>query len=135
MAAELKVPADLAYISVVLAFVREMADLAELDEKARGKIELAVEEAASNVVRHAYVEDEGATYRVTCRPLVHGLEVRIRHHGLPYEAEKDPGFTPIESPDDDVEGLGTFLIRAMVDELEYINGGEHESEVRLIKYR
>ena len=73
----------------------------------RDDLRLAVTEACTNVVRHAYADDEG-TIDVVVRPNGEALEVIVSDHGR--------GLGP--SPDTAGPGLGLPLIAALTDTLE-----------------
>ncbi|MCY4187601.1 MAG: ATP-binding protein [Bryobacterales bacterium] len=77
---------------------------------------LAVNEAVANVMRHGYAGDTEQPIWITCRLAGPVIEVRICDHGI--EAE----FLAQQPPPPDelrVGGRGVFMIRALMDEIEY----------------
>lgn len=98
-------------------------------------IELGVEEAAANVVRHAFAQDELGSFDIICVPTALGLEVRISDQGLPFDPNLLPDFDP-ESPllEYPAGGLGTFLMRQAFDVVTFRNLGRSGKETCLIKY-
>ena len=63
-ASRLIIPNDLAYLSTAISFVRENAAIIGFDDKATQDIELAAEEAVSNVIQHAFSPGEKAEFSV-----------------------------------------------------------------------
>ncbi len=106
---------DLTELGRVRAFVRERAVAAGFGPPALGEIELAVTEAVSNVIRHAY---GGRTTEEVV------VEVAVDHAGLLIEIV-DRGETPDDMPDADPDfddpaagGYGLYLIRTVMDEVQ-----------------
>lgn len=116
------------------ALARRFAAGLGFDERELGQIELGVEEAVSNVVRHAFAPDELNHFDVVLRPCALGLEVLIRDQGRPFDPSSVPAFDP-EAEDPMTGGLGMHLIRSAFDEVEYRNLGQGGKETRLLKYR
>ena len=115
----LRIPAKLEGMDVVLAFVSFLLDAHGCVPKARTKIRMAVEELYVNVSLYAYPEADGW---VEIRGGVEdGVAVfRLIDGGTP--------FNPLAKPDPDVllsgearniGGLGIFMVKNMLDELEY----------------
>ena len=89
---------------------------------------LAVNEAVSNVIRHAYEGDTTRPIRIACRREGEMIEVRICDHGI--EAE----FLSRELPPPDelrAGGRGLYMIRTLMDEIEYRRkGGQNRMYLR-----
>jgi serine/threonine-protein kinase RsbW len=98
-------PENVAVIRHVLgAFAEALRLPAELVEDMR----LAITEACTNVVRHAYPEDEIGTIDVLIRPTGDRLELIVSDHGS--------GMGP--SSDLSGPGLGLPMIAALADHVE-----------------
>ena len=96
----------------------------ELDE-----LVLAVNEAASNVMRHAYEGRDDRPVHVAGETDSKKVTVTIRHQGRPFTPPLKPPFRgPAEG------GMGLHIIRQCVDEV--VHGVEPDGEccVRLVKY-
>jgi anti-sigma regulatory factor (Ser/Thr protein kinase) len=105
-------------------FVKENARRAGLDEVQVNRIVLVVEEAALNIIHHAYA-GEGGELEFCCAPLQGGLEIRLVDAG--------PPFNPLQAPALEVDtniashrigGMGIHLIRGLSDALDYRREGE-----------
>jgi serine/threonine-protein kinase RsbW len=102
----LTLPARPENVAVVRHVLGALAEALRLPDDVVDDMRLAVTEACTNVVRHAYV-DEG-TIDVVVRPRGDALEVVVSDTGR--------GIGP--SPDTDGPGLGLPLIAALTDSLE-----------------
>jgi serine/threonine-protein kinase RsbW len=94
------------------------------------RLELAIEEWATNVCRHAY-HGEGGTLSVAVRRDGEALVVELSDEGSPFDptaaAEPDVSLPLAERMPG---GLGLLLMRRMVDELRYRRDG-HRNVVTL----
>ncbi|WP_028571815.1 ATP-binding protein [Desulfonatronum lacustre] len=133
---KLTAPCDMAALPLVLAYVREAAVLVGFAGDDISRIELAVEEAVSNVVQHAFLEDdEPGAFDIVCEQVTLGLRIIIREKGIPF----DPGKAPVFEQGDDLEqvsarGMGMALMRQTMDEVAFHNLGPDGKETRLVKY-
>ncbi len=99
------------------------------------KIALAVDEACTNVIKHAYSYDPKGSITVVVRGRNGSFEVAIQDRGKDF----DPGAVP--SPDMKEYlahfrrgGLGMHLMRSLMDRVEYSIQPGRRNEVRLIKF-
>ncbi|MDT8899638.1 GNAT family N-acetyltransferase [Anaeroselena agilis] len=133
--AELIVPSRQDYIAPVIAYVSELARLMGFADKERGEIELAAEEVFCNIVEHGFESGQQEHFRIIFRNDADKLTVIFREKGIPFDPK---GITPY-SPDETkanlkAKGLGTYLIRKMVDEVVFCNLGREGKEISLVKY-
>ena len=96
-----------------------------LSEEAAGDVELALVEAATNVVRHGY-GSEGGPIRIEVSQIPDGVVVRIFDWGrpIPGEALASAGLSRFDfDPSNLLEipegGMGLSLIAAVMDEVTY----------------
>lgn len=98
------------------------------------KIALAIDEACTNIIKHAYGFDPTQRIGITVRGGNGTFEIRITDQGRQ--------FNPSSVPSPDMKeylthfrrgGLGVYLMRSLMDKVEYsIHPGKNE--VRLVKY-
>ncbi|NDD31037.1 MAG: GNAT family N-acetyltransferase [Proteobacteria bacterium] len=131
----LTIPNDVALVPVVTGFVREVAAVCGFDEADRHKIALCVEEAAANVIDHAFSADEDATYAVVCTTRTTGLEIAVRDMGLPFDPERIRPYDPNASLEERGDrGLGIFLMRRLMDHVTFRNLGKNGKETVLFRF-
>jgi serine/threonine-protein kinase RsbW len=104
--------------------VRSLAEV-HLGVEGADDVELALVEAATNVVRHGY-GPEGGPIRVEALDIPHGVVVRISDWGrpIPGEALASAGlsrfdFDPTDLSEIPEGGMGLSLIAAVMDEVTY----------------
>jgi anti-sigma regulatory factor (Ser/Thr protein kinase) len=108
-----------------------MGRIAAMAEEEVEDLKLAVDEACSNVIRHAYGGDTAKRIVVQFRITRKGLEVIIEDSG----PKADPAI--IRGRDlDDVKpgGLGVHFIRRTFDRVEFDPKKQTGNRLRLIKY-
>ncbi len=99
------------------------------------KIELGVEEAVSNVIKHAFAPNEDAEFKITCERVPLGLEIIINDKGVPFDPTILPEYNPDDIKDDAPEsGLGLYLMHQFMDEVSFHNLGREGKELHLYKY-
>jgi serine/threonine-protein kinase RsbW len=113
----LSLPAHPHNIAVVRRALEAVADELALPRRVIDDMRLAVTEACTNVVRHAYDDDEresAGAMRVDLLPSERGMQVIVEDHGR--------GLGP--SPDAKGPGLGLPLIATLTSELEVSHGAD-----------
>jgi len=130
------IPVDLSYLHAVQAFVDEVARKADFSEDECTEIEVGLEEAFTNVVQHAFGPGERAEFELEVRLCPVFMELIIKDKGIPFDPKRIPSYQA-DKPDITLfrPGLGTFLIRKMMDEVSFHNLGKKGKELHLIKYR
>lgn len=113
----LEVPAKLEALGTISAFVVGQAHGAGLDEHAVWEVQLAVDEAATNIILHAYGDHdlEGKLW-ITVGQQDGMLEISLRDHGRPFDPESVPEpdlVSPLEQRK--TGGLGLYLMRKLMD--------------------
>lgn len=126
----LKIPGETSYLSRIREFVLDFAKTLGFDEEGLGDIEMSVDEAATNIIRHGYDEDpdlpdENKVIEIEITKIDNGIEIAIQDRGKPY----NPKNAPIPNLEKHFEqmkthGLGIFAMKQFMDELEhnYISG-------------
>ena len=133
--AAIQIPNDLRYLSVAINFVLQNAILRGFAEKQLDAIELAVEEAVSNVIRHAFKATEQAEFSVICEQIPLGLKIIVKDQGMPFDPMLLPEYDPkLLKKDTPIQGLGWHLMQRSMDEVIFHNLGPEGKEIHLIKY-
>ena len=135
---ELTLPSDMRVLPIARAYVRELTTLAELPSKEAQDLVLAVDEACTNVIEHAFDPGESGTFTVVGELTPAALTLAICDKGLPFDPSVAPTYTPPGEADAaavSARGLGLHLIHQTVDQVHWINHGREGKELRLVKNR
>ncbi len=118
----------------VRQFVEEHARNVGLSDEAIDRFRLAVDEACTNVIEHAYHGDESAEILVTIRAGSDRFTVIIRDWGDGFQPQnyKSPNLLDMVEQRRD-GGFGVHLMRRLMDRVEYRRRGDY-NEVKLTKY-
>jgi anti-sigma regulatory factor (Ser/Thr protein kinase) len=128
----LEIPADPAALFLVRALLRKLSETIGFVGKDADLLVLAIDEACTNVIRHAY--KERADQRIILTFNVHSeyLEILIRDFGI----AADPAtFQPRELDDVRPGGLGIHFIRSVADKLEYDAPPDGGMLLKMVKFR
>jgi serine/threonine-protein kinase RsbW len=110
----LTIPARAEYITLCRLALTGIGRLRELSDELLADLKLALTEAASNSVRHAYAGKSAGVVEISYELHPDRLVIEVTDEG--------EGFDPAEAaghPDDLTEGgLGIAIIRAIADEVE-----------------
>ncbi len=121
----ISVVADLKFLPDVLQFVHATAAKLGLSEEEAGRLELVAEEAIVNVIQHAFEPGDSATFDVIVLRRPGQVVTVIEDRGKPFE------FRKLES--EKKSALGTLLMKAFADEIQFLNLGDGRKQVELIK--
>ena len=130
----LRMKAVLENVPRAIECVTQWAEAAGFDQRALYAIQLAVDEACANVVDHAYEGIEPGDIEVQCRLEDQILTVRVRDWGSGFDlacvAEPD-----LEAPLEEriPGGLGLFLVRQVMDEVQFRCDPELGNELTMSK--
>jgi anti-sigma regulatory factor (Ser/Thr protein kinase) len=120
----LTMPARAEGVAVVRQALAGIADALDFDAAILADMKMAVSEACTNVVVHAY-EDSDGMLEVDMTGHHHGLTISVRDHG----AGIQPNLTP--SREVPALGLGLPLIAALSDSFELHGSAGQGTEVRM----
>ncbi len=126
----LTIPNDLRLLCVARNFIDAACRKRGLDETITHDIVLAVNEAASNAIRHAHRERPESQLRLECRIVPELVEIRLFDEGEPFDLAAVPQLDPGELR---VGGRGVFLMRALMDEVTCEPCRAGGNELRLAK--
>jgi anti-sigma regulatory factor (Ser/Thr protein kinase) len=131
--ATLSLYADLAELAIIREFVEQESRGLGLSERVISDLRLAVDEACTNVIRHAY-DGQGGRIEVTIQPVASGIQVQVRDwaKGFDLSAVPAPDVTaPLEERP--LGGLGLFLMRKMMDDVQFKFDATHGNTLTMIK--
>jgi len=118
-------PARFDQLDAIREFVNEATDDAGMDESGRCAVEMAVDEACSNIVEHAYEGNLSGDIECTCENDEKNITITLRDYGVPFDLNSVPNpdlISPLKKRK--IGGLGVFLIRELMDDIKYEPKGE-----------
>lgn len=133
---ELKFPSETRYLDMVHQLTKQLAVATGFEAPEAEKIALAVDEATTNVIQHAYGGEPGNLIEIHFDPEGDSLDVVILHHG------KAPDKLPV--PEFDLDrlvaarqkgGLGLTIMREMMDKVEHKKAGGGKSKCVMVRYK
>src|SRR6478735_8501730 len=110
----LRIPARAEHIALARLALSGLADIVSLSEELLADLKLALTEAVSNSVRHAYADGAGfvsIAYELTGD----ALAVEVVDDGKGFDPERPPA---LEGEELTEGGLGIAIIRTIADEFE-----------------
>ena len=133
--AELEISSDLDELGRARAFVREVCRTLPgppLEEEAVSQLELAITEAASNVMRHAYRGRPEQLIQLDAEVFADRIVLRLHHLGETFDpgAVKTPAFDGTQDG-----GFGMYIIEQSVDDVQYYRDERGRNCISLVKNR
>jgi serine/threonine-protein kinase RsbW len=131
-----KFPGRFESLPKVGEFVRKAAISAGLNDKAVYAVQLAVDEACSNIIDHAYGGEGKGEMICSVITSKDGLTVILRDRGKPFNPQN------ISAPEINVplerlkpRGVGIYLMRKMMDEVYYEYSPNGGNILTMVKHR
>ncbi len=113
-------PGKFESLEAISLYVTRAARSAGLDDSAVYQVQLAVDEACSNIIDHAYRGSGQGEIELAITDSNQALTITLRDHGQPFDprlaAEPDLS-QPIEKLEP--RGVGLYLMRKMMDEVRF----------------
>lgn len=110
---ELRIPSKPEWVAVARLAVAAIANRLPFSVEEIEDLKLAIAEACTICIQHGA---GGEMIDITCEASTSYLRVELRDHRYRLRASDAPSVRPSPMA---VEGLGIFLIQALMDELEY----------------
>lgn len=136
VSSRLSIPARLEHIEPSLDYVERLALVYGFGSGDAGQIRLALEEAITFAIKHFFVqtndENENLELRFDVSPAA--FHCTIIDQGLPFDIGAFPAYEKAVSSEQlNMDGLGIFLIRNLMDEMTLVNKGREGKEWHLLK--
>ena len=128
----LTIPAKAEYITLVRLALSGLSQTRPVDEETLGDLKLAVTEACSNSVRHAYQAGNEGEVEVVYELHADRVVVQVSDAGSGFAVPENAGEGAMSLEEG---GLGISIIRELADELELGPGaGGQGSRLRFVKF-
>jgi len=132
---ELLVKSTTDNLAIIRDFIKSAANQSGFSEDSAGKIILAVDEACTNIIKHAYKYSPEGSILIKIKFNDPKFSISITVEGSHFDPNKVP------EPDlreyykqKRVGGLGMFLIKKLMDEVNYSTLSGNKNQVILVKY-
>ena len=131
----MKIPTQSTNLKIIRDFITDIAEKAGFGDEASCDIALAVDEASTNVIKHAYRGGDDKQITVSVKYDKSKIVITISDSGK--------GFKPEAVDDLDMNaylknkkrgGLGVHLIKSTMDEVEFKSEPGTFNSVKMIKY-
>lgn len=120
----------------IAEFVTASATDAGLNDKAVYAVQMAVDEACTNIIEHAYKGEGNGQIQITCSIQADGLQITIVDQGQPFNPDQVPDFNTTASlPERKRRGMGIFFIYNLLDRVDYQFNTPQGNKLTLFKSR
>lgn len=135
---DLVIPNSTQHLATVREAVREVVANSAFPSKDVNRIILAVDEAVANIMEHAY-EEAREKDQLTIELKLDADSTRFEVVIIDSGREFDPSEIDVPDMDEHVSqgrknGLGIFLMRQIMDEVQYTFVQGFRNELRMVKY-
>lgn len=131
-----KFPGRFDSLAGIRKFVSAVAEEAGFNDKEIYAVELAVDEACANIIEHAYGGEGKGEIICTCNDINNGIEIILKDDGKQFDpAGVSPPDFSIELEKLKPRGAGLFLIRNMMDDVDFKFSKESGNELRMVKHK
>ena len=125
---EIRVPAKPQYVSVIRLLISGLATRIGFLYDQIEDIKIAVSEAVTNVVHHAYQDDEEGDIVIGCALYMHKIEIMVADFGNSFNFDEIKMKIVPYKQNDSITGireggLGLLLMEALMDEVRVNNEG------------
>lgn len=132
---QLKIPSKTDNLELIRMFVSTIASKVGFNEDDVNKIELAVDEGCANVVKHAYKKDAQNPIDLIIEIDYKKITIIISDQGKGFDIHKITKKNVKEYlAEMRVGGLGIYLMKALMDEVEFDSKPGEKTSVKMSKY-
>ncbi len=128
---ELKLPSDPKLLKIIRCSVAHLCEISGFSNDDKNSVILAVDEAASNIIKHAYGNRKDQPMLIRCRLLDDRVEIVLRDFGEKPDPDK---IKPRDLEEVKPGGLGVHFIQSCMDVVRYEEDAEKGNRLTLIKY-
>lgn len=125
---------DFANLESIRDFVAQAAREADLDDMEIYHVQLAADEAASNIIEHAYEGRTDREFEIECEVDRNQVTIILHDHGKVFD------ITKVRKPnvkgklsEREIGGLGVYLIQKLMDEVHFESSIESGNTLTMVK--
>jgi serine/threonine-protein kinase RsbW len=133
---ELRFPSDTQFLNMVRDLARRLAESTGFDSEEAEKIAMAVDEATTNVIQHAYHGAKDREIEIHFDPEGESLDIQILHDGDALEEVPMPAFDLDKLVAERRKGgLGIYIMRQVMDDLNFGKSGSGKNMCVMVRYK
>lgn len=126
--------ANFDYLDEIREFVGQAARQVGFSDKEIYAIQLAADEASSNIIEHAYAGITGGKLEIDITTTDNSLKIVMRDRGKSFNPASVPEpNVKADLSDRKIGGLGMYLMRKLMDEVSYDSTPENGNILTMIK--
>lgn len=130
----LAITSELANLGAVADFIAEAGYASGLSEKQVCDVQMAVDEAVTNVMQHAYRGRSDGRIWIDCEQNGGEFSVEIHDFGAAFDVSKIPApRTRGTLARRAIGGLGVYFMRKLMDRVEFSSDARDGNRVRMVK--
>ena len=134
ISSELKVKSRTENLALIRDFISSKAYAAGLSKEEVENIMLAVDEACTNVIKHAYKSFPDGEINILVEQNTKKFSITIEDFGNSFNPDSVPEPNLREYHEEKrIGGLGMYLMKTLMDEVEYISVPGKFNKVKLVK--
>lgn len=124
-------------LSQIGAYISKAARKAGLDEDEIYAVELAVDEAATNIIEHGYGGDDKGDIICSYQILPDGIKIVLQDFGKHFDPNKvpEPSFHGVSLEEVTPRGLGLYFMRRLMDEVKFDFSHKRGNTLTMVKRR
>lgn len=117
-------------------FVAEVARAGGFSEKTVYSLQLATDEAATNIIEHAYGGEADEVLELMCEMRGNEIVIVLKDRGTPFDPSlvKEPNLSA-DLSSRQVGGLGIYLMRKLMDSVKYESDPRSGNKLTMTKRR
>ena len=125
MEKKLVIKNDISEISKLAIFIDELSEELDFTPELNFNLNLVLEEAVSNVILYAYGKEEQKEISLVAQSCDNNLVFVLTDSGTEFDPTKVPDADiTLSAEEREIGGLGIFLIRQIMDKVDYQRIGE-----------
>ena len=126
--------AQFEYLDEIREFVGEIARNGGFSDKDVYNIQLATDEAASNIIEHAYEDRPDGILELSCGVQGDAITIILIDRGESFDPSNVPApDLKADLSDRKIGGLGLFLMRKLMDEVSYEPRADKSNVLTMVK--
>ncbi len=123
-------------LDAIRQFVAESARQAGFSDKDIYAIQLAADEACTNIIEHAYSQEPSGQIEIDCQWSQDEFKIVIRDRGKSFDPARVPKpKLSVELSQRKIGGLGMYLMRRLMDKVDYHASPQEGNVLTMIKYK